>query len=849
MVSEYSKINLSRYCSLRQLTQSELGGALNNGECTVYVNTDGSLCLINKENDLVYINRIFNNINNIKIPEFTPPNNINPKTVYALSSVANTFGQFDLSWVEIPTVSENNSTTGSLPTTPQPTKYLLTSTNGTFTGETDNLQKINITNQSLINNLNTNELDDIMIDGDAVLHKNSSDELCLSRKNNSNVSTISFNRNRIFGIEYPQFLNSIPTGNTANCLRAKTISGSTSLNWLPLESTTNNNTGNVFKTANQFLDNYQINKTKIDLSRQTNINVELNTIELINVLKQRDDYNEFILHARNINFNEKLYLTNKFYNNDLTSDYFTLNTIEMGINQIYDKDIPLFNQNNEDDYILGFIYIGNGSTNTMEDWELSWISVTTQLSYSLQLNNTVTTGDIDNTFNIGGGFDSFVRTIVQQPDGKILAGGGFTTYSGVTRSCIIRLNTGGTVDNTFNIGSGFSGGPVQSIALQPDGKILVGGNFTSYSGVTRNGIIRLNTGGTIDNTFNIGGGFDFSVNTIALQPDGKILVGGDFGTYSGVTSNFIIRLNTGGTIDNTFNIGGGFNFSVYSIVLQPDGKILVGGFFTTYSGVTSSKIIRLNTGGTIDNTFNIGTGFGGSSVDTIALQPDGKILAGGNFSSYSGVTSSRIIRLNTGGTIDNTFNIGSGFSNGLNDTVYSITLQPDGKILAGGNFTSYSGVTSNNIIRLNTGGTIDNNTTFNISGGFSGGTVYSIVLQKNGKILVGGDFTSYNSVTRNKIIRLDMNQNATLNIYKNNVLVVNTSTNGVGNVLLSNNDNFYSEVIIDNFLSSNQLNTIINGNVSPYAEQIPIINLTGTITSSTFIVKHSNIYSIELNTI
>jgi hypothetical protein len=391
MVSEYSKINLSRYCSLRQFTQSELKGVLNNGESTVYVNTDGSLCLVNKENDLVYINRIFNNINNIKIPEFTPPNNINSKTVYALSSVANTFGQFDLSWAEIPTVSENNSTTGSLPTTPQPTKYLLTSTNGTFTGETDNLQKINITNQSLINNLNTNELDDIMIDGDALLHTNSSDELCLSRKNNGNVSTIPFNRNRIFGIEYPQFLNSIPTGNTANCLSAKTISGSTSLNWLPLESTTNNNTGNVFKTANQFLDNYQINKTKIDLSRQTNINVELNTIELINVLKQRDDYNEFILHARNINFNEKLYLTNKFYNNDLTSDYFTLNTIEMGVNQIYDKDIPLFNQNNEDDYILGFIYIGTGSTNTMKDWELSWISVKPIFNYNFTNNWTGTT--------------------------------------------------------------------------------------------------------------------------------------------------------------------------------------------------------------------------------------------------------------------------------------------------------------------------------------------------------------------------------------------------------------------------------------------------------------------------
>jgi uncharacterized delta-60 repeat protein len=367
-----------------------------------------------------------------------------------------------------------------------------------------------------------------------------------------------------------------------------------------------------------------------------------------------------------------------------------------------------------------------------------------------------TGGTIDKTFNIGTGFTngSNVYTIVSQPDNKILVGGDFTSYSGVTSNRIIRLNTGGTIDNTFNIGTGFNAlnDIVFSIVPQLDGKILVGGTFTSYSGVTSNRIIRLNTGGTIDNTFNIGGGFSGgSVYSIALQPDGKILVGGTFTSYSGVTSNRIIRLNTGGTIDNTFNISSGFGGNVSTIALQPDGKILVGGDFGTYSGVTSNFIIRLNTGGTIDNTFNIGTGFN-FPVYSIVLQPDGKILAGGDFTSYSGVTSNRIIRLNTGGTIDNTFNISSGFGGGR---VQSMTLQPDGKILVGGQFTTYNGVTSDRIIRLNTGGTIDN--TFNIGTGFGDTTtpiVYSIVLQPDGKILAGGDFTSYSSLADNAIINI-----------------------------------------------------------------------------------------------
>jgi uncharacterized delta-60 repeat protein len=152
--------------------------------------------------------------------------------------------------------------------------------------------------------------------------------------------------------------------------------------------------------------------------------------------------------------------------------------------------------------------------------------------------------------------------------------------------------------------------------------------------------------GTIDNTFNIGTGFNANVNTLNFQPDGKIIVGGGFTSYNGNTRNYIVRLNSNGTIDNTFDIGAGFNSWVRALTLQPNGKIIVGGWFSNYNSTTRNGIARLNNNGSLDNTFHIDIGFNGHTsmpaVETLALQSDEKIIVGGNFTSYNGIIRNRI---------------------------------------------------------------------------------------------------------------------------------------------------------------------------------------------------------------
>lgn len=357
-------------------------------------------------------------------------------------------------------------------------------------------------------------------------------------------------------------------------------------------------------------------------------------------------------------------------------------------------------------------------------------------------------GDIDKTFNpiIGAGANGIVKSIIEQTDGKIIIAGEFRSYDYKSKNRIMRLNADGTIDSSFNIGTGANSG-ITSVAIQTDGKILITGGFTNFNGTTVNRIARLNSDGTVDNTFISGTGLN-SYSSIAVQADGKILIGGYFTSYNGVAKKHIARLNVDGTLDTTFNLGDGPDSTVRKIIVKPDGKILITGDFLDYNEIPRKNIAQLNADGTLDSTFNPGGGANG--IECIALQADGKILIGGYFSTYNFASRSCFARLNTDGSLDTAFNLGTGF----NSTVQSITVQPNGKILIGGVFTFYNGIEKNKVARLNDDGVLD----LTLDPGTGANESVSVVAVKtDGKILIGGNFSSYNDTLIGKLAQLDSN--------------------------------------------------------------------------------------------
>jgi uncharacterized delta-60 repeat protein len=404
------------------------------------------------------------------------------------------------------------------------------------------------------------------------------------------------------------------------------------------------------------------------------------------------------------------------------------------------------------------------------------------ITYDGEFKNRITRLNIDGTldagFNAGGmGINNFAYTAAIQSDGKIIIGGEFTTYNDTNRSYIARLNTDGTLDNAFNPGAG-ANSYIYITALQSDGKIIIGGNFTTYNGTSRNYIARLNADGTLDTTFNPGMGADSSVRNIAIQSDGKIVIGGEFTTYNGTSRNYIARLNADGTLDTTFNPGTGANGTVNSAAIQSDGRIIIGGSFTTYNGTARSRIARLNTDGTLDTTFNPGSG-ANNYVFTTTIQSSGKIIIGGNFTTYNGTARSRIARLNTDGTLDTNFNPGSG----ANATVSTTSIQSDDKIIIGGSFTTYNGTSRNYIARLNTDGTLDTN--FNPGSG-ANATVSTTTIQSDNKIIIGGSFTTYNNTPAAYITRILATSNPiVVPTLTTSPVTASTSTSATGNANLT----------------------------------------------------------------
>lgn len=370
----------------------------------------------------------------------------------------------------------------------------------------------------------------------------------------------------------------------------------------------------------------------------------------------------------------------------------------------------------------------------------SWISGFLGICIPL-FSSAQSAGSIDLSFNPGSGANSTVQSISIQNDGKILVGGVFTEFNGALHNKLVRLYPDGTIDTSFVTGLGIGTLITESVycsAIQTDNRIVVAGAFTSYHGVPRNCITRILSDGGLDTTFNPGDGANQLIHSLAIDAGGNLVIGGVFTEFNNVSRNRVARILPSGSLDISFNPGTGADDRVWSIALQPDGKILIAGEFTAYNGTPAPYIARLNSDGSLDNTFAMGTG-PNSIVQSIALQGDGKILISGMFTSFNGTQRNSIARLNSDGSLDVSFDPGAG----LIGSAYSISVQNDGKIILGGSFLYYDLIPRSHVARIHVNGSLD--TTFNPGLG-ANTAIMSTALQADGKILIGGLFTCYNGL-------------------------------------------------------------------------------------------------------
>lgn len=307
-------------------------------------------------------------------------------------------------------------------------------------------------------------------------------------------------------------------------------------------------------------------------------------------------------------------------------------------------------------------------------------------------------GDLDTSFTSPATAQNIFRTHIDD-DGKIVYA---TVYSG---SILKRVNADGSADDSFTPPDFSFDAEIVSISKQGE-KYIVSGSFTVSDGITQlRNIVRLDADGTLDASF--APVVLYSENTsyaiTHVLPDDKIIAAGRFEFYDEVAVANVIRLNADGTLDTSFNAGTGVQGQTRAIALQPDGKIILAGSFLSVNNVARNLIARLNSDGSMDESFVTPAGDGVTAFD-LMVQPDGKIIAGGNFQDSEVIIGGDddsvpvyIKRFNADGTLDATF----ASEESADNQVWCLALQDDGKLLAGGWFETVAGVTKNRLARLN----------------------------------------------------------------------------------------------------------------------------------------------------
>jgi uncharacterized repeat protein (TIGR01451 family)/uncharacterized delta-60 repeat protein len=269
-------------------------------------------------------------------------------------------------------------------------------------------------------------------------------------------------------------------------------------------------------------------------------------------------------------------------------------------------------------------------------------------------------GQLDFGFNsaLGSGPNGSVNAVVIDGAGRIYIGGQFTSVNGVNAFHIARLTSAGALDTSFVNGSGFNS-TVWALAIDGSGNILAGGDFTSFNTTNCNHIARLLSSGGLDANFlpssgSPNTGTDQDVRAVATDSLGNVILGGDFSYINGTNWNHIARLLTNGTVDGSFNPGVGSDNSVYSLAIQPDNFIILAGAFANYDLISRGSIARLTSTGALDASFDPGIGANGV-IYSVLLQPNGTILIGGQFTSFNTTRRLAIARLLSNGWLDTSF--------------------------------------------------------------------------------------------------------------------------------------------------------------------------------------------------
>jgi uncharacterized delta-60 repeat protein len=361
-------------------------------------------------------------------------------------------------------------------------------------------------------------------------------------------------------------------------------------------------------------------------------------------------------------------------------------------------------------------------------------------------------GSVDSSFQPGGGnqsgLDSEALSIAMQADGKVVVAGAFTKVGRTQRNGIARLNADGSHDEGFHPGTG-ANGLVESVVLMPDGSLVVAGRFTMFAGQERRYLARLDQNGQLDPDFRPVLN-DIAV-TLAYGGQNRVLVGGAFTSIDGRSCRHIARIRPDGTVDADFSSGP--DRPVHTISRQGDGRILIGGQFTTVHGIPRVRVARLMADGEVDHTFDVGSG-PSHAVVTSSVQADGRVLIGSMFTTVADTTRTFLARLNLDGTVDEAFRPGIALAWG---GVLAVQADPAGGVIVGGEFEKVDGLPRRGIARLLEDGSLD--TGFNPGSGLANSDGWSplartVQVQADGKVLVGGRFTSVDGTKLNRVARL-----------------------------------------------------------------------------------------------